>query len=316
MVAVMTDRGPLESPAQVAVRVGELTDAAWVLSAMASVLTGGMDVPLRSDDPAGRVLVSYGFFEEAADGLVPTPACAQALGDRAERSRTASAARSAKPRRRRSGGPRKQAGLHSATRSCWRRAACRRWAAASPPPSRCPCWRDSLSGSARRRRGVPRRRGRRGRAGVRVLRGGATVPSGGARSAAPGDRARHPNGGRARPRRPRRVAAPGRGAARRPGRVRPRVGAVAVHSFGGRGGGVGAGAARVEAGRVAAPARFDDGARRRRRHCALAGSPRWRHPAHGGRTAACGRGSGVHIAAAPRRSTGQVGARHAIRRPE
>ena len=71
------------SPAQVAVRVGELTDAAWVLSAMASVLAGGMDVPLRSDDPAGRVLVSYGFFEETADGLVPTPACAQALGDRA-----------------------------------------------------------------------------------------------------------------------------------------------------------------------------------------------------------------------------------------
>lgn len=79
----MTDRRPLESPAQVAARVGELTDAAWVLSAMASVLAGGMDAPLRSDDPAGRVLVSYGFFEEAADGLVPTPACTQALGDRA-----------------------------------------------------------------------------------------------------------------------------------------------------------------------------------------------------------------------------------------
>ena len=73
----------MESPAQIAVRVGELTDAAWVLSAMASVLTAGMDAPLRSEDPAGRVLVSYGFFEEAADGLVPTPACAQALGDRA-----------------------------------------------------------------------------------------------------------------------------------------------------------------------------------------------------------------------------------------
>jgi hypothetical protein len=79
----MTDRAPLENPAQVAVRVGELTDAAWALSAMASVLAGGTDVPLPSDDPAGRVLVSYGFFEETADGLVPTPVCAQALGDRA-----------------------------------------------------------------------------------------------------------------------------------------------------------------------------------------------------------------------------------------
>ena len=63
--------------------MGELTDAAWVLSAMASVLTGGTDVPLASDDPAGRVLVAYGFFEETVDGLVPTPVCAQALGDRA-----------------------------------------------------------------------------------------------------------------------------------------------------------------------------------------------------------------------------------------
>src|SRR4249920_525559 len=79
----MTDRGPSEGPAQVAVRVGELMDASWALSAMATVLAGGVDVPLRSDDPAGRVLVSYGFFEESADGLVPTPACAQALGDRA-----------------------------------------------------------------------------------------------------------------------------------------------------------------------------------------------------------------------------------------
>ena len=54
------------------------------------------------------------------------------------RSRTASAARSAKPRRRRSGGRRKEAGLRSATTSCWRRAARRRWAVASPPPLRCP----------------------------------------------------------------------------------------------------------------------------------------------------------------------------------
>src|SRR6476469_1779033 len=73
----------MENPAQIAVRVGELTEAAWVLRAMASVLTGGVDVPLRRDEPAGRVLVSYGFFEETVDGLVPTPACAEALGDRA-----------------------------------------------------------------------------------------------------------------------------------------------------------------------------------------------------------------------------------------
>src|SRR5438045_5035899 len=50
---------------------------------MASVLSRGVDVPLSQDDPAGRVMVSYGFFEETADGLVPTPVAAQALGERA-----------------------------------------------------------------------------------------------------------------------------------------------------------------------------------------------------------------------------------------
>ncbi|HEX2698761.1 MAG TPA: class I SAM-dependent methyltransferase [Acidimicrobiales bacterium] len=79
----MTDGRPLENPAQVAARVGELTAAAWVLSAMATVLARGVEAPLSTDDPAGRVLVSYGFFEESGDGLVPTPACAQALGERA-----------------------------------------------------------------------------------------------------------------------------------------------------------------------------------------------------------------------------------------
>ena len=79
----MTDRGPLQNAAQIGARVGELTDAVWVLSAMASVLSRGVDVPLSRDDPAGRVMVSCGFFEETADGLVPTAVCAQALGDRA-----------------------------------------------------------------------------------------------------------------------------------------------------------------------------------------------------------------------------------------
>src|SRR3954447_3406967 len=76
--SAMSDRGPLDNPGQVAARVGELTDAAWVLSAMASVLSRGTDAPLPGDDPAGRVLVAYGFYEENAAGLVPTAACAQA----------------------------------------------------------------------------------------------------------------------------------------------------------------------------------------------------------------------------------------------
>jgi predicted O-methyltransferase YrrM len=79
----MTDRGPLQNPAQVAARVGELTNAAWVLSAMASVLGRGLDGPFPDDDAAAQVLVSYGFFEVADDGLVPTPVFAQALGERA-----------------------------------------------------------------------------------------------------------------------------------------------------------------------------------------------------------------------------------------
>jgi SAM-dependent methyltransferase len=79
----MPEGGPVEHPAQVGARVGELLNAAWVLSAMASVLGGGVDAPLPRDDPAGRVLVAYGFFEETADGLAPTPATRQALGVRA-----------------------------------------------------------------------------------------------------------------------------------------------------------------------------------------------------------------------------------------
>jgi len=81
-VMVERERAPLENPSQIAARLGELTDAAWVLSALCSVLAGGVDVPLRHDDPAGRVLVSFGFFQETAKGLVPTAACRQTLGDR------------------------------------------------------------------------------------------------------------------------------------------------------------------------------------------------------------------------------------------
>lgn len=73
----------MDDPGQVAARVGELTDAAWVLSALAIVLGRDEATPLPSDDPAGRVLVAFGFFEETSDGLVPTAACAAALGDRA-----------------------------------------------------------------------------------------------------------------------------------------------------------------------------------------------------------------------------------------
>ena len=72
----------MDNPGQVAARVGELTNAVWALSALATVLGRGIDKPFPSDDPAARLLVSCGFFEETPDGLVPTPACAQALGDR------------------------------------------------------------------------------------------------------------------------------------------------------------------------------------------------------------------------------------------
>lgn len=73
----------MDNPGQVAKRVGELTSSAWVLSALATVLGRGIDSPFPRDDPAARVLVSYDFFEETDDGLVPTPAFAQALGERA-----------------------------------------------------------------------------------------------------------------------------------------------------------------------------------------------------------------------------------------
>lgn len=73
----------MENPGEVAARVGELTSAAWVLSALATVLAQGTEKPFASDDPAARVLVAFGFFEETPDELVATPAFVQALGDRA-----------------------------------------------------------------------------------------------------------------------------------------------------------------------------------------------------------------------------------------
>ena len=72
-----------ETKEQVAVAVGELTNAVWTLSAMASVLSTGFEAPLSMDDPAGRVLASYGLLEATEAGLLPAPAFAQALGGRA-----------------------------------------------------------------------------------------------------------------------------------------------------------------------------------------------------------------------------------------
>lgn len=69
----MPGRGPLENPGQVAAGVGELTSSAWVLSALATVQGREIDSPFPRDDPAARVLVSYEFFEQTDDGLVPTP---------------------------------------------------------------------------------------------------------------------------------------------------------------------------------------------------------------------------------------------------
>jgi hypothetical protein len=72
-----------ETAEQVAVAVGELTDAVCTLSAMAPVLSRGFEAPLSVDDPAGRVLASYGLLEETDAGLLPAPAFAAALGGRA-----------------------------------------------------------------------------------------------------------------------------------------------------------------------------------------------------------------------------------------
>lgn len=72
-----------ETAEQVGAAVVELTNAAWVLSAMASVLSKGVEKPVDADDPAARVLASYGLLEATEAGLTPVPAFAQALGGRA-----------------------------------------------------------------------------------------------------------------------------------------------------------------------------------------------------------------------------------------
>jgi len=72
-----------ETAEQVRAAVRELTDAVWVLSAMAPVLSSGVEGPFSMDDPAARVLADYGFLEATGSGLVPRPGCAEAFGGRA-----------------------------------------------------------------------------------------------------------------------------------------------------------------------------------------------------------------------------------------
>ena len=71
-----------ESPQQVAARFGEMTDAVWLTSAMGSVLSRGLTEPLDRSDPAGRLLVAFGFMTEDRTGLVAVPAFAEAVRGR------------------------------------------------------------------------------------------------------------------------------------------------------------------------------------------------------------------------------------------
>jgi SAM-dependent methyltransferase len=72
-----------ETAEQVRVAVRELTDAVWVLSAMAPVLSSGLEGPFSMDDPAARVLADYGLLEATGSGLMPRPGFAEAFGGRA-----------------------------------------------------------------------------------------------------------------------------------------------------------------------------------------------------------------------------------------
>ena len=72
-----------ETVDQVRAAVRELTDAVWVLSAMAPVLSTGLEGPFSMDDPAARVLADYGLLEATESGLLPRPAFAEAFGGRA-----------------------------------------------------------------------------------------------------------------------------------------------------------------------------------------------------------------------------------------
>jgi SAM-dependent methyltransferase len=72
-----------ETAEQVRAAVRELTDAVWVLSALAPVLSSGLEGPFSADDPAARVLADYGLLEAAESGLLPRPAFVEAFGGRA-----------------------------------------------------------------------------------------------------------------------------------------------------------------------------------------------------------------------------------------
>src|SRR5262252_6505511 len=72
-----------ETVEQVRVAVREWTDAVWVLSAMAPVLSSGVEGPFSMDDPAARVLADYGLLEATGSGLLPRPAFVEALGGQA-----------------------------------------------------------------------------------------------------------------------------------------------------------------------------------------------------------------------------------------
>jgi SAM-dependent methyltransferase len=71
-----------ETAEQVRAAVRELTDAVWVLSALAPVLSSGLEGPFSVDDPAARVLADYGLLEAAGSGLLPRPAFVEAFGGR------------------------------------------------------------------------------------------------------------------------------------------------------------------------------------------------------------------------------------------
>src|SRR5215472_4190580 len=72
-----------ETVEQVRVAVREWTDAVWVLSAMATVLSSGVEGPFSLDDPAARVLADYGLLEATESGLLPRPGFVEAFGGRA-----------------------------------------------------------------------------------------------------------------------------------------------------------------------------------------------------------------------------------------
>jgi SAM-dependent methyltransferase len=80
----MAETDMAETANQAGAAIGELMDAVWVLSALASVLSMGIDVPLSPDDPAARVLASRGLLEPTEVGLQPTPGFAEAVGGRAQ----------------------------------------------------------------------------------------------------------------------------------------------------------------------------------------------------------------------------------------